>query len=808
MNPTIPELPEEDDLQTRIKALQKAVWKATEEAIKSSQNEEPRHFKSTNTSTTDSYPGTENDDPNISFALGMTLFGQETTVVEREVQKKLKQIENELQQVVLAQQTQEPSGEDEDDADNALEEDGAALEAQAAKLTHQIAFLKECSKARSLLDEATFHQEWIQSAALLAKAQTSLASAEDMVMLAEHANAPHLDKAHIILESLRVPIRRKRGDLVTKAENMVRSCITVSPQSLKVRSPEDAYKVLESLEDGMEIVHRLADDLNREVFQPLLESHRNGTSSGPWAFRENTVNEAIGVRQTKGPMYTLEWSSRTVDIDRIDESDCIEETNIMAWGQTLTLIRKIMAFVQERVLVKRSPLCGMIGKRLFGKSSKPNAINLEAFGLRSDLISDDTGVVMKPMISLMWDTCIPSARWEPSQVANLSGMEEQLKKVVESFEQEMTERNFLASQSPLPDFCTDFEQKHADRRRAEILGVARDLLLNNDYHNTKTVGKEIEEGPDDDVLGEDGMSIFEFHQCAISITASRLHELCRNTMDEAVESSAVLARMLYRTAREILDLFRAMIPATHVSEVAQIPRTAAVLHNDCVFFAHKCLTLGLEYKEKFTKSDQGELRRMCMFVDMVPPFRELANKSLGEIIEKQQFILWELVGSRIKLLGDAMRENEDVAEWTDAETALTAGRNHLRHLSQAWKTILSKEIYTRCMGHLVDTLFNFYLDKIMEAKDISEPASHFVSVLFQNATRSMSDLVERSPLWDRFTAVGRFMGMNLADIQNSLSEGVFRSVTAQELTRLITATFDRSERRERLLKVLSTQQQR
>ena len=162
MTPTIPELPEEDDLQTRIAAIQRAVWKATEEAIGSSQNEEPRHFKSTNTdSTGDSHTDTENDDPNVSFALGMTLFGQETTVVEREVQKKLKQIESELQQLLLAQQIQEHPDKDEEDVNDSTMEDGATLEVQAKKLSHQIAFLKECSNARSLLDEASFHQDWI-----------------------------------------------------------------------------------------------------------------------------------------------------------------------------------------------------------------------------------------------------------------------------------------------------------------------------------------------------------------------------------------------------------------------------------------------------------------------------------------------------------------------------------------------------------------------------------------------------------------------------------------------------------------------
>ena len=54
--------------------------------------------------------------------------------------------------------------------------------------------------------------------------------------------------------------------------------------------------------------------------------------------------------------------------------------------------------------------------------------------------------------------------------------------------------------------------------------------------------------------------------------------------------------MLYRAAREIMDLFRAIIPTRHASEIASIPRMAAVLHNDCVYFAHEAALLG-ESKE-------------------------------------------------------------------------------------------------------------------------------------------------------------------------------------------------------------------
>ena len=59
--------------------------------------------------------------------------------------------------------------------------------------------------------------------------------------------------------------------------------------------------------------------------------------------------------------------------------------------------------------------------------------------------------------------------------------------------------------------------------------------------------------------------------------------------------------------------------------------------------------------------------------------------------------------------------------------------------------------------------------------------------------------------WDRFSAVGRFMDMSLADINVALSGGVFRAVKAQELSRLITATFDDSGKRRALLHALASE---
>jgi len=63
-----------------------------------------------------------------------------------------------------------------------------------------------------------------------------------------------------------------------------------------------------------------------------------------------------------------------------------------------------------------------------------------------------------------------------------------------------------------------------------------------------------------------------------------------------------------------------------------------------------------------------------------------------------------------------------------------------------------------------------------------------------------------SRVWDRFMAVGRVMDMSIADIQVALSDGLFRSVTGLELSRLVTSCFDDGPKRRSLLQSLSSNQ--
>jgi len=259
------------------------------------------------------------------------------------------------------------------------------------------------------------------------------------------------------------------------------------------------------------------------------------------------------------------------------------------------------------------------------------------------------------------------------------------------------DRDNMKILSPLSELANSLGQAYVEGQRVYILNQGRSILLNTDYHNTCQVGTfvpEVNEPGSLSSLDDDPLKIlFAFHQCAISTTALSIMELCRKTMDDATDHELAssefvedsLPPMLYRVSRELMDLFRAIIPTRHASEIASIPRMAAVLHNDCVYFAHEaallgeskeviirvCLCrlfqvnflyamkhflsfIGAEYKVKFfnlysdsgadseSKSNTRLLGEVCSFMDMIPPFRDLATKSMGAMLEVQKGQLYEL----------------------------------------------------------------------------------------------------------------------------------------------------------------------
>ncbi|CAB9509858.1 Centromere/kinetochore protein zw10 homolog [Seminavis robusta] len=896
-----PDAAKDTSVEGRLSTVRKAVRKATEEALQE---------VALSTGTTDG-TGPQFADPNASFNLGMELFGQPQSVVQKNVREKLDEIEGELQevkQVVSSRQWKSKTEDQENIAENPANQETKGktkeeLQAEAKLLSKKISFLRQCSLARSLLDESmalskpglALDPKWIESAQKLAKAEDTIEEAQHLLTKDEKLqDSPALVAGYKIIDSILSSIRRERVDLLDRAKVMFDICVTFTDQSIEVRgadassdssisetensSLEEVYGVLEAFSSAeesnsalKETMRRFTSKLFRQVLKPVLdmasttkpdpvlsltdtseEESEDNVKKLEWTFKENIVENNTtfhtGRIRVKGAVLRLTWEKHQ-SVEKNDSSNNKkklqkQEIVLENWKQALNFLHRTLEFVYDNVLLQNDILCRQVGSKLFGKpNAMPATLNLEALGLESRMIGgNDNGIVMESLVDSLAKTCIPE-RLKPDEMPQLQAMAEELRRITLPFVQTLVEMNFVTpTDETIPDgsngtrleaFSTNFERKFIDNRRCLILNQARAILLKNDYHNTVVTGVDVQSKREkNEVLREiykgSKEDVFELHKCSISDTAFKLMALVREAMDESVEHAvarseedrdtpmAIFPATLYRAAREALDLFRAIIQATHGKEIATVPRTAAVFHNDCVYFQHQCLWLGLEYKKKLPTApkepnDAASLfHDTCTFLDMVPLFRELADRSMKEMLELQAHQLIDIVGKRITIFGKSLRSDEILAEWSEAETALAAGLYHIRHLSENWNMILSHDIFVRSVGYLADTLFTIYLEQVTSASDISESACHFVSALFSKATNTLGGFLggdkSGSAVWGRFEAIGRFMDMTLLDIQNNLANGAFRDVSGQELKRLITATFDDGPKRQRLLQALSSQQ--
>jgi hypothetical protein len=153
--------------------------------------------------------------------------------------------------------------------------------------------------------------------------------------------------------------------------------------------------------------------------------------------------------------------------------------------------------------------------------------------------------------------------------------------------------------------------------------------------------------------------------------------------------------------------------------------------------------------------------------------------------------------------------------WGEAETALRGCQHHLNQLLRVWKPTLSINVYNRAMGSIVNTVLFLFLRPVLEAEAISEAACTFVASLFRNAQMQCAALFSEKGvnstalardycnLWGRFSAAGDFMNMSLADIKNAFANERFVYFSNKELSSLVIAVFDGSEKRDRLLQTLA-----
>ncbi|KAJ3283946.1 Centromere/kinetochore protein zw10 [Borealophlyctis nickersoniae] len=400
------------------------------------------------------------------------------------------------------------------------------------------------------------------------------------------------------------------------------------------------------------------------------------------------------------------------------------------------------------------------------------------------------------------------SRTIPDDVKGLESFGE-IKQHCTEFENRLIEIGVITSEHrTLTNYCNNIDLHFSNKKEEKLIEMTREIILDGDY---STVALD-EFGPPavllckkvdirgagaGDMHADDAQdSLFVFPACTVSTKAVRLIQLAEETLGEAATANPHCALRLYYTVRSLFDLFRAVMPVHHSAIFESVPQLAAVFHNDCMYIAHRVLSLGSEWRGKV---HLGEGQREMTFIDMAGEWRRLGEKVLNLQLAKQRDNLRECIES-----ADGFDVVDD-ARHAAVERAIKQVLYQLRHLSKLWKPVLPPHLYCRCMGILLDHGLLDVIHQTEKLIDIGAEESHklhnllltlqSVTDLFPPPPSSSSHHTPRSltehyvPHFNKFVQLTDLLDLSFADIMARFRAGVRYEFEGAELQRLIRALF-------------------
>ncbi|CAO2144376.1 unnamed protein product [Urochloa humidicola] len=172
----------------------------------------------------------------------------------------------------------------------------------------------------------------------------------------------------------------------------------------------------------------------------------------------------------------------------------------------------------------------------------------------------------------------------------------------------------------LTQFVDDVEVHFAVRKRSEILVKARNILVQYDYDSPLESG-----GRGNSVVD----LLFLPEKCFTSKSALLLMELVHGVLKDASLSSARVAKEFCFAARDVLLLFKAIVPVQLEKQLDSITQVAAIVHNDFYHLSQEILGLAFQYRADFPI----DLQKQVVFVDLAPIFSQMADVVLRRQIQ-------------------------------------------------------------------------------------------------------------------------------------------------------------------------------
>ena len=342
------------------------------------------------------------------------------------------------------------------------------------------------------------------------------------------------------------------------------------------------------------------------------------------------------------------------------------------------------------------------------------------------------------------------------------------------------------------DFLKNSQLHFAIRKKRITVARARELLLSGVY-TSQMVG-DIDFGISASVaLASQGSSfasltssIFKFPRCRVRDVVVELVGMCENLIAEAFEppirgdsssfpsdgavfdssKNSEIQMILLETAKDILDLYRCIVPTFDENRITRTPSLAMIFHNDCQYISHRITLLGGTYRvhmmraadskldvppldplrssssssssppsHNSAKSNQLSLRaasaslppaeRHFSFVDLIPVFRSLGEQYYLNIVTAMREHLISLL--------EGMSDLVDTHRPERKRRCLISMREIVSELEKTdgmWSDTLPRELHKVTLGLLINCVAEWMIERVFKFSDFSADETESLNQIF------------------------------------------------------------------------------
>ncbi|XVE72472.1 hypothetical protein DITRI_Ditri11bG0041800 [Diplodiscus trichospermus] len=285
-------------------------------------------------------------------------------------------------------------------------------------------------------------------------------------------------------------------------------------------------------------------------------------------------------------------------------------------------------------------------------------------------------------------------------------------KCTSEFESVLKEMFFISASDNkddrLSNFAENVEVHFAFRKKTEILGKARNVLLQCDFSIPQEYNSK---GPMAISSSKQAVGLlFSSERCVVSKAASQLMELVHQTLQDVCLSSTRVALELYHAARDALLLYEAVIPVKLERQLDGINQVAILMHNDCLYLSEEILGLAFEYRTDFPDS----IKEHAIFVDMAPRFHLMAEEILQRQIQIVIFNLREAIDG-----ADGFQNTHQMQQFESAKFSIDQVVFVLEKVRIIWEPLLLPSTYKRSMCMVLASVFSRITKDILLLDDLA-----------------------------------------------------------------------------------------